>query len=399
MNCVTVKRQKFEPQRRRDPEELKRNYYIFTNSIIKKKQNTLLFENDGKLSGEKEECVFVDLDIADIMGELGYSENQGELFVTFRQRVDGSSQKKFIPVETVEAIYAFGEIRFNSKFLNFLSQYRIPMHIFNYYGFYSGTFYPKEYLNSGALYVKQVKHYMVPELRIAIAREFVRSAAFNILKNLRYYSNRGVELNNEINEIEKLSAQPLTPSLREGEIPAVLMGTEGNIRQIYYSCWKKILNENVDFTRRTKQPPDNMTNALISFGNMMLYSACLGEIYRTQLNPLVSYLHEPGDRRFSLSLDIAEIFKPIIVDRTIFKMLNQKMVQDCDFEKKLNFCFMKDSAKKTFIREFDDKLKTVIHHRGLGRGVSYRRLIRLECYKLIKHLLGDSRYEGFKIWW
>jgi len=147
------------------------------------------------------------------------------------------------------------------------------------------------------------------------------------------------------------------------------------------------------------QPPDNMTNALISFGNMMLYSACLGEIYRTQLNPLISYLHEPGERRFSLSLDIAEIFKPIIVDRVIFKMINQKMVQDGDFEKKLNYCFMKESAKKAFIREFDEKLKTVIHHRGLGREVSYRRLIRLECYKLIKHLLGDCRYEGFKIWW
>jgi CRISPR-associated protein Cas1 len=385
---------------------LKRNYYIFTNSVIKKKQNTLLFENDGKLSGEKEECVFVDLDIADITGELDYSESQGELFVTFKQRVDGTSQRRFIPVETVEAIYAFGEIRFNSRFLNFLSKYRIPMHVFNYYGFYSGSFYPKEYLNSGALFVKQVRHYMVPELRIIIAREFVRSAAFNILKNLRYYCNRGVDLNDEIVELEtlteKIDDSELGSALlgRGGEVVTIaLMGVEGNIRQIYYSCWNKILNQNVDFTRRTKQPPDNMTNALISFGNMMLYSACLGEIYRTQLNPLISYLHEPGERRFSLSLDIAEIFKPIIVDRVIFKMINQKMVQDGDFEKKLNYCFMKESAKKAFIREFDEKLKTVIHHRGLGREVSYRRLIRLECYKLIKHLLGDCRYEGFKIWW
>lgn len=75
------------------------------------------------------------------------------------------------------------------------------------------------------------------------------------------------------------------------------------------------------------------------------------------------------------------------------------MVQESDFEKKLNYCYMKESGKKVFVKEFDEKLRTVIKHRGLGRNVSYRRLIRLECYKLIKHLLDDKEYEGFKIWW
>jgi len=177
------------------------------------------------------------------------------------------------------------------------------------------------------------------------------------------------------------------------------MGIEGNIRQIYYGCWKKILKTDIDFNKRTKLPPDNMINTLISFGNMMAYTACLSEIYRTQLNPLISFLHEPGERRFSLSLDIAEIFKPIFVDRIIFKILNQKMVNENDFEKSLNYCYMKESAKKVFVKEFDEKLKTIIKHKGLGRNISYRRLIRLECYKLIKHLLGDKEYEGFRIWW
>jgi CRISP-associated protein Cas1 len=58
---------------------------------------------------------------------------------------------------------------------------------------------------------------------------------------------------------------------------------------------------------------------LISFGNSLLYATTLSEIYRTQLNPTVSFLHEPSARRYSLSLDLSEIFKPIIVDRTIFK--------------------------------------------------------------------------------
>lgn len=65
-------------------------------------------------------------------------------------------------------------------------------------------------------------------------------------------------------------------------------------------------------------PPDNMINSLISFVNTLIYTKVLSEIYHTQLNPTISYLHEPGVRRFSLSLDIAEVFKPLIGDRLIF---------------------------------------------------------------------------------
>jgi CRISP-associated protein Cas1 len=64
-----------------------------------------------------------------------------------------------------------------------------------------------------------------------------------------------------------------------------------------------------------RRPPDNILNALISFGNSLVYAAVLGQIYRTQPNPTLSFLHEPGVRRFSLSLDLAEIFKPLLTDR------------------------------------------------------------------------------------
>ena len=56
-----------------------------------------------------------------------------------------------------------------------------------------------------------------------------------------------------------------------------------------------------DFDQRVRNPPDNAVNALISFGNSLVYTTCLTEIYRTQLSPLISFLHEPGNRRFSLA--------------------------------------------------------------------------------------------------
>jgi len=131
----------------------------------------------------------------------------------------------------------------------------------------------------------------------------------------------------------------------------------------------------------------------------MVYTRVLAEIYKTQLNPTISYLHEPFERRFSLCLDIAEIFKPILADRLIFSMLNKKQITEKDFEEGLNFLYIKEKARKEITKEMDAKLQTVIKHKTLGKEVSYEYLIRLEIYKLIKYLLEDEEYEGFKIWW
>ena len=150
---------------------------------------------------------------------------------------------------------------------------------------------------------------------------------------------------------------------------------------------------------RTKRPPSNEVNALISFGNMMCYSQCLRAIHQTQLNPVISFLHSPGERRFSLSLDIAEIFKPILVDRVIFKVLNKKMIQPDDFESNLNRVILKPSAKKTFVQAFEERLNETIQHRDLNRSVTYKHLIKLECYKLVKHILGIEEYKPLKMYW
>ena len=132
---------------------------------------------------------------------------------------------------------------------------------------------------------------------------------------------------------------------------------------------------------------------------MLRYSVCLGQIYHTQLNPTISFLHEPGARRFSLALDLAEIFKPILVDRTIFRLLNKRELQAHDFVTDLNRCTLKESGRKIFVRAFEDRLKETIKHRTLNRSVSYKHLVKLECYKLSKHLLGMEDYKPFKAWW
>ena len=132
---------------------------------------------------------------------------------------------------------------------------------------------------------------------------------------------------------------------------------------------------------------------------MMCYSQCLRTIHQTQLNPTISFLHEPGVRRYSLSLDLAEVFKPLLVDRVIFKVLNKKMIQSQDFEENMNRVILKPNGKKVFVQAFEDRLTETINHRTLNRSVSYKHLIKLECYKLQKHILEIEEYKPFKMWW
>ena len=303
--------------------------------------------------------------------------------------------KRFLPVEDIHEIMVFGEVECNKKLLEFLSQNEIMMHYFNHYGYYMGTFYPREHYNSGYVILKQAECYLDEERRLELARNFVRGAILNILQVLKYYYKRGVSLSDTIERIE--AAEILIQ-----EIPNIpeLMALEGNVREMYYRAFDEILN-NPDFTfeKRSRRPPRNNLNTLISFGNSLLYTVVLSEIYKTHIDPRIGFLHATNFRRFSLNLDVAEIFKPIIIDRLIFTMVGTGMVSGKDFEKESGGIVLKDKGRKRFIEELDKRLRTTIKHRSVGREVSYRRLIRMEIYKIEKHIMGEQEYKPFVSQW
>jgi CRISPR-associated protein Cas1 len=300
---------------------------------------------------------------------------------------------KYIPVENVDNLYCFGSLDANSALFNFLGKQQVSVHFFDYYEHYTGSFMPKDYLLAGRMIIAQSEHYSKNKKRMFIAQRILEGATFNMLKNLNYYNNREKDTSSLIAEIEELAKSiPATTAVNE------LMGIEGNIRMRYYAAFNTIIND-FEMNNRTKQPPSNEVNALISFTNMMCYTLCLDAIYHTQLNPTISFLHQPGERRYSLALDLAEIFKPLLVDRLIFTLLNKKQIQKNDFDFKVNSCLLKESGKKTLVKAWDEKLSKTIEHPSLKRHVSYKHLVKLECYKLSKHLLDIEEYKPFKSKW
>ncbi len=330
---------------------MKKTIYIFNDGEIKRKDNTLYFETD--------------------------------------------MNKRYIPIEDISDILVFGEVSLNKSLLTYISQKGILMHFFNYYGYYTGTYYPREYLNSGYMILMQAEHYLDVNKRMAIASKFVEGSSKNMLNVIRYYKNRGRSLEKIENAIISLYEE-----IHHCKTTNQLMGIEGNIRDMYYKAFDEIIDNN-DFTfeKRTRQPPKNELNALISFGNSLLYVLILSEIYRTHIDPRIGYLHTTNFRRFTLNLDVAEVFKPIIIDRIIFTLIGKKMITKDDFEPDIGGILLKDKGSKTFVQEFDKKLSSTIKHRQLGRNVSYRRLIRMELYKLEKHLIGEAKYEPYVSRW
>src|ERR1035437_9590021 len=275
-------------------------------------------------------------------------------------------QPKYIPVETVDNLYAFGSLDGNSSLYNFLGKEQISVHFFDYYEHYTGSFMPKDYLLAGRMLIAQADAYAKPKKRLIIAQKLVEGAAFNMLKNLRYYNNRDKDTSTAIERIEALMLSIYSAADVES-----LMGIEGNIRMGYYDAFTVIIND-FEMGNRTKQPPSNEVNCMVSFVNSMCYTLCLDMIYHTQLNPTISFLHQPGERRYSLALDLSERVKPLLADRLIFSLLNKKQIQSNDFDIKLNSCLLKDSGRKKVVKAWDEKLNETIKHRSLGRSVSYK---------------------------
>lgn len=300
--------------------------------------------------------------------------------------------RKVIPIVGIENIYLLGECTVNSKLLSYLSESKITCHFFNYYGYYTGSYYPKETYLSGKLLVKQVEHYTDTEKRVILAKKFISGMAMNMVGVLEPYYRHNKISSKTITFIKKLVKKLDTVN----DIQRC-MQIEGEIWNLFYAKVSKILIKNFDFSTRVKRPPDNPVNALISFGNSLLYSKVTSKMYHTQLNPTVSYLHEPGQMRFSLSLDVSEIFKPSVVFHTIFNLVNKKMIQDKHFVKDLNYCMLNEDGRRVFVEAFERKLLETKEHPVLKRKFSNEGFIKLELYKLIKHILEEKEYSPYSL--
>jgi CRISPR-associated protein Cas1 len=303
--------------------------------------------------------------------------------------VEESGKRKYVPVENIKQVYFFGEIDLNKRVLEFFTEKEIVAHFFNHFGYYIGSYYPREHYNSAYVLLKQVQTFMDQNRRLTLAKGFLKGAIKNMLRNLGDYNEQELEdISSGIKQMEK--------SLLEAESIEELMGIEANIRQAYYSAFNYIIKDkSFKFETRTKRPPTDSLNALISFGNSIIYTAVLSETYKTHLDPRIGYLHANNHRRFTLNLDVSEVFKPILVDRAIFSLINKGQIKAKHFVRGSNGVYLNEEGRKIVVSEIENRLETTVRNEKLKRNVSYRNLIRIELYKIEKFIINDEDYKPF----
>jgi len=176
-----------------------------------------------------------------------------------------------------------------------------------------------------------------------------------------------------------------------------VMASEGAFKKNYYQAWNSIIKNqrSFKFTKRTKQPPTDKINSLISYINTRMYNIVLSEIYKTELDPRIGFLHEPNYRSLSLHLDIAEIFKPVIGDNIIFNLLNNDEITTKSFKT--------DSGRIRFTNEAIKKIelsiiKKMTEQTMIGKQkLTWRQVIRREVNRIKRNIVETSEYEPFII--
>ena len=344
-----------------------RSYYILRSGRLSQKDKSLLFSSGYDV----EHTYFEDL-----------TEDEQKNVI----------KKSWLPVEEVENIYFFGETDSNSKALGLLGSHGICAHYFNHYGWYTGSFIPRKSLISGETVVRQSEHYLDNDKRMVLAKELVSGSIYAMREVLRPHIEKDDAVKTAMDEIKWLQKE----LNKQINVPAI-MGIEGNARIKYYTMIKRIIPSEFEFEKRVKNPPDNAVNALISFINSLVYTAILKEIYSTPLHPSVGFLHEPFERRYTLVLDISEIFKPLIGDKIMLELLNNKRLSLSHFDKNINYCYLNDVGRKIVISAFDEKIKSTIKYKKLHKKVSWKQVIRMELYKIIKHITQDEQYNHFRL--
>lgn len=289
------------------------------------------------------------------------------------------------PIETIGHLVLLAESTLNSKLLTLCGKHGVRLSVFDYYGYFKGSFEPFNRNPSGQVKLAQAEMLLNETQRMALARELVRGAAHNMQANLLYYRYRGkTGLEAMLQEMKRLVN--LIPKAQDS---STLMGIEGNLHQWYYKAWK-LIDPVLDFTPRVRRPPNNPINCLLSFLNQLTYTIVRHELFKTHLEETFSLLHSPGNGRSSLSLDLAEPFKPILTDSLIFRMVGRKMLDASWFEQYEGVCLLSETGRRNIAEQFSIRLEERYQDR------SFREWIYREALAIERHFLGVAEYESFK---
>ena len=299
------------------------------------------------------------------------------------------------PVKTVRNINVFSDTSVGPTALKRIAENKISLTVFDKRGCIIGRFTPEHHRARAETFLAQTALYIDKKQRFELAKIFVQTEIFNLRANLRYYKkhSEAQTITKAINKlIDCMKELKTVPDYEK------LLLSEARARLEYFSCLNDIMpDDDFYFDTRTRRPPKDAINALISFGNTVLYNYISNQIQKTSLDVKIGYLHATGKRAESLNLDIAEIYKPIIVDRVIFTLVNKHMINE-----KYHFdltdnggIHLTPEGKSIFLTRFYEKLNSSLTVQNVSK--TYKELIMDDIFALQRYINGaDNNFKPFR---
>ena len=312
----------------------------------------------------------------------------------FSLMFETKESKEYIPIEQVDCIFCFGDININKRVLSLLNGHNVSLVFFNYYGNYMGRFQPKKYTD-GKILIQQIEAYQTKEVRLHLANAIIVASLKNAISLLKYYRKQGYELDETVIKLEEMVLL-----LKECATVEEILLIEAQAKKLYYGCFDTVLKTtSFEFEIRSKNPPLNEINACLSYGYALLYGLILSELDKSRLLPQISFIHSLTKETDSLQFDLADIFKPILIDRMLFRVCRRQQLKKEFFTFKSDgACFLNKEGIQFVINEFETLLEQSIK---IGnKYYSYRSLIRREIYNLTNTIKGKAKeYKPFVMRW
>lgn len=288
------------------------------------------------------------------MSTLYVNDNEAIISVEggyFRiDKSDGMEHK--IPKETLDAITLFGNSAITVPCMKECLKMGIPVNLFSGRGSYFGKLTSTRHSNAQRL-KKQVYAADNNDFCINMAKKIIDAKINNQIVVLRRYNRTNqVDIDNDIKSILPIKNKILTCETVEE-----IMGYEGIAARYYFSALSKLVDEKFAFNGRSKQPPKDAFNSMLSLGYTILLYKIYAEIENRGLSPYIGLLHSDNVGHPALASDMMEEWRAAIVDSTVMSLVqgHEILPEYFDMDEGTGGIIIKSAGMKIFLNKLETK--------------------------------------------
>ena len=311
----------------------------------------------------------------------------------------GGQEKNAVPAKDIEAIVCFGQMTVSTPLLEFCGERGIGLTFLSE----NGRFYGR--INgpvSGNVLLRQRQFLSCsdPLFSARMAAHFLCGKLLNEKNMLMRAARETADGEREKRLKDKaLEIAGLSKDLKEPLSTAAMRGIEGAAAAAYFSCFDMMLKtKEMRFEERSRRPPKNEVNAVLSFLYMLLKNDVQSALEAVGLDPACGYLHTLRPGRPALALDIMEELRAPLCDRMALALFNRGQLDKKDFDLELGQCLIEEKARKLLISSWQNRKKETVQHPFIKEKIDIGLIPFVEAQLLARVLRGDlDEYPPF-IW-